>query len=249
MKKSEIIIAVIAVLAFALSCFNTYYQFFWNSYQLKVSILDVNSSKIKDAFDVSLAFVNTGNQSAAISNASLILPMTSQDDDSFIIIPSLKKDEKGSNVWPITLKPGEIITQKVTFIYRGNNEVRISGPDISKIRQMDSSKINVFKDEEVNKAHYAGENMLHVLSKKYGEDFFNDAEKEFLEKKDILYILEKYGKKESEVTTLINGQILFTIINSSEGKRKVLRGKIGLHIKDKAITHYRSNPKIINLID
>ena len=109
--------------------------------------------------------------------------MTSQDDDSFIIIPSLKKDEKGSNVWPITLKPGEIITQKVTFIYRGNNEVRISGPDISKIRQMDSSKINVFKDEEVNKAHYAGENMLHVLSKKYGEDFFNDAEKEFLEKK------------------------------------------------------------------
>lgn len=249
MKKSEIIIACFAVLAFGLSCLNTYYQFFWNSYQLKVSILDVNSSKIKDAFDVNLAFVNTGNHSAAISNASLISPITSQDDDRFIIIPSLKKDEKGSNVWPINLKPGEIITQKVTFIYRGNNEVAISGPDISKIRQMDSSKINVFKDEEVNKAYYAGENMLHVLSKKYGEDFLNNAEKEFLEKKDILYILEKYGKKESEATTMINGQILFTIINSSEGKREVLRGKIGLHIKDSAITHYRSNPKIINLID
>jgi len=48
---------------------------------------------------------------------------------------------------------------------------------------------------------------------------------------------------------MINGQILFTIINSSVGKKEVLCGEIGLLIKDKVITHYRSNPKIINLID
>jgi len=249
MKKSELITIIVAGFALLLSGINTYYQFFYNSYQLKVSILGINSSKIKEAFDVNLAFINAGNQSAAISNASLILPMTSQDDDSFIIIPSNKKNENGSNLWPITLKPGEIITQKVTFIYIGNNEVCISGPDISKIWQMDSSEINAFKDEEVDKAYYTGENMFHVLSGKYGKDFFNDAEKAFFEKEDILYILEKYGKNKSEATTMINGQIQFTIINSSVGKREVLRGEIGLLIKDKVITHYRSNPKIINLID
>lgn len=249
MKKRELITIIVAVIALSLSGINIYYQFFWNSYQLKVSILDVHSSKIKDAFNINLAFINTGNQSAAISSASIMLPMILQNDESFIKIPSHKKDEKGRNVWPITLKPGEIITQKATFIYRGNNEITISGPDIFNMRQMDSSKTKVFKDKEINKAYYSGENMFHVLSKKYGKDFFNDAEKAFFEKEDILYILEKYGNKESEVTTMINGQILFTIINSSVGKRKVLRGRIGLQIKDKAITHYRSNPKIINLID
>ncbi len=249
MKKSELITIIVAGIALLLSGINTYYQFFYNSYQLKVSILDINSSKIKEAFDVNLAFINKGNQSAAISNASLILPMTLQDDDSFLKIPSNEKNENGSNLWPITLKPGEIITQKVTFIYRGNNEVSISGPDISKIRQMDSSEIKVFKDEEVDKAYYAGENMYYILSEKYGKDFFNDAEKAFLQKEDILYILEKYGKNKSEERAMINGQILFTIINSSVGKKEVLCGEIGLLIKDKVITHYRSNPKIINLID
>lgn len=249
MKIRELITIIVASLAILLSGINTYYQFFWNSYQLKVSILDIKTSKVKEAFDVNLAFINSGNHSVAISNASLILPMTSQDDDSFIIIPSQKKDEKNDNLWPITLKPKEIITQKVTFVYRGNNEITISCPDISKIRQMDSDKINAFTDEEVDKAHYAGVNMFHVLSEKYGKDFFNDAEKAYFEKEDILYILEKYGKNKTDVTTMISGQILFTIINSSVGKKEVLCGKIVLHIKNKVITHYRSNPKVINLIN
>jgi hypothetical protein len=142
----HVITGLAVVIALILSSFTIYCQFFRKSYELKVSVFGTGSDNLENVIPVDVAFMNGGNQSAIITEVSMILPLTSSASGSSNLNLIWCKDNHGKSVENIVLKPGEIISEKIYFVFKPE-KARLN------VSEFGQTKSNLFIHKTISLIH------------------------------------------------------------------------------------------------